>query len=248
MDGCRIGGCPFSLGVIYMALISYNSLDVIFRDLDDVIIIKNVRCNEIMTLENVSADIWRFLSSKGRVEFIEIVANISELYDISQDDIEEFINVLYEEGVIMVNDSYYIPTSEESTQSKRSQEDFEGQIMQIYQDKGLIYSVTFELTYACNEKCIHCYANYPTDSNKEHPLTINQIKKVISDFHKMKCMHITFTGGDPFMFKEFTDLFVYTRNMGFSCDIFTNGVYLSEHSEELSVILAHKPSTKQLVL
>ena len=228
-----------------MALISYNALDVIFRDLDDVIILKNVRCNEIMTLENVSADIWRFISSEGRAEFYDIVANISELYDISQDeiidDIEEFINVLFEEGVIMINGSYYITTSEENNQSKRPQEDFEGQIMQIYQDKGLIYSVTFELTYACNERCIHCYANYPTDSNKKQPLTIEQVKKVISDLYQMKCMHITFTGGDPFMFKEFTDLFVYTRNMGFSCDIFTNAVYLSEHPEELSNILAHKP-------
>lgn len=228
-----------------MALISYNALDVIFRDLDDVIIVKNVRCNEIMTLENVSADIWRFLSEKGSAEFIDIAANISELYDISQDDIiddiEEFINVLYKSGVVMVNGSYYINTSEESNQYKHPQEDFEGQIMQIYQDKGLIYSVTFELTYACNEKCIHCYANCPTDSNKEHPLTINQVKKVINDLHHMKCMHITFTGGDPFMFKEFTDLFVYTRNRGFSCDIFTNAVYLSEHPEELAVILAHKP-------
>ena len=61
-----------------MAIISYRALDVISRDLDDIIIIKNIRCNEILTLEDVSADIWRFLSEKVSTDFMDIVLYISD--------------------------------------------------------------------------------------------------------------------------------------------------------------------------
>jgi len=228
-----------------MSSISYNALDVISRDLDDVIVIKNIRCNEILTLEDVSADIWRFLLNKVRVDFMEIVSHISELYEIDQneiiDDIENFINDLYDFGVVMIDGKYQTMEFGVKYAPQSMMEDFEGQIMQLYQEKGLIYSVTFELTYSCNEKCIHCYANYPITSNKDRILTIEQLKKAISDLYQMKCMHITFTGGDPFMFKEFIDLFVFTRKMGFSCDIFTNGVFLSNHADILKQILSLKP-------
>lgn len=227
-----------------MAKISYRALDVIFRDLEDIVIIKNIRCNEILILEDVSADIWRFLANNVNVEFTEIVSYISEEYCISQneivDDIDGFIMELYDSGVVLI-DGKYIDTAfcEVNTQIN-TDNDFEGQIIKIYQDKGLIYSVTIELTYSCNEKCVHCYANYPSESNRKN-LTIAQIKAMLFDLYHMKCMHITFTGGDPFMFADFVELFEFTRNLGFSCDIFTNAVYLSEHNDILQRILDYRP-------
>lgn len=228
-----------------MAIISYRALDVISRDLDDIIIIKNIRCNEILTLEDVSADIWRFLSEKVSTDFMDIVLYISDLYEIAQDeiidDIESFINDLFDSGVVMINGKYASENPECNDVNFNPDDDYEGQIIQLYKEKGLIYSVTFELTYACNEKCIHCYANYPVDSHQDRSLSIDQLKKVINDLYQMKCMHLTFTGGDPFMFKGFVDLFSFARNMGFSCDIFTNAVYLFDHTDVLKRIISLKP-------
>ena len=228
-----------------MAIVSYRTLDVISRDLDDVIVIKNIRCNEILTLEDVSADIWRFISDKVSTDFMDIVLYISNLYEIDQDeildDIECFINDLYVSGVIMINGEYISESHTNNAVYTNPYDDYEGKIIQLYQEKGLLYSVTFELTYSCNEKCIHCYANYPSDGQPERNISINQLQSLLSDLYQMKCMHITFTGGDPFMFKDFPDLFSFARNMGFSCDIFTNAVYLSDNERVLKQIISLKP-------
>ena len=228
-----------------MRLITFKKLDIIFRDLDDVIIIKNIRLNEILTLENVSADIWRYIASKPNVEFIDLATHISNIYNIGTsdiiNDIELFIDELYKSGVILINGKYFDHHLANKTSIQHHQQDIEGQIIKLYQTRDIVSSVTFELTYSCNEKCIHCYANYPNNSNKKRKLTLKQLQNVINDLFQMKCMHISFTGGDPFMFADFVDLFEYARNLGFSCDIYTNAVYLADHPDILTRILSLKP-------
>ena len=227
-----------------MDIISYKKTDVIYRDLEDIIVIKNIRCNEMLTLEDVSADIWRFLVNNNSVKLSEIVSYISEDYGINQneivDDIKTFICDLYYAGVVLIDGKYAdIELSKDSTQLYID-DGFEGEIIKIYQEKSLIYSVTIELTYSCNENCVHCYANYPVGSDRKE-LSLRIIKETLIDLYKMKCMHITFTGGDPFMFPGFAELFEFARDLGFSCDIFTNAIYLAEHHDVLRRIIKTHP-------
>lgn len=227
-----------------MDIISYKKSDVIYRDLEDVLIIKNIRCNEMLTLEDVSADIWRFLSDNNNVEIMEIVTAISDDYGISQneiiDDINAFIYDLYYAGVILINGNYADIDHNEDITRQYINDDFESEIIKIYQEKNLIYFVTFELTYSCNEKCIHCYANYPLSSDRKE-LTVKQLKETLINLYEMKCMHLTFTGGDPFMFPRFVELFEFARDLGFSCDIFTNALYMAEHNDILQRIIKCRP-------
>ena len=35
------------------------------------------------------------------------------------------------------------------------------------------------MTYACNERCIHCYANYPEDSDTAKVISVSKYKELL---------------------------------------------------------------------
>lgn len=196
-----------------------------------------------MTLENVSSDIWRFVI-RGETDTNLICKYISELYEIEEaeisDDISAFIEDLYLSGIIMLDNEYH--EAQQMTNDPSPKKDsYETQIISLYEEKDLIYSVTFELTYSCNEKCIHCYATYPQEADQSKKLDIESCKSIIDELLYLKCMHISFTGGDPFMFPDFISLFEYARRKGFSCDIFTNALYLADHPDTMDKIVKLRP-------
>ena len=109
------------------------------------------------------------------------------------------------------------------------------------QERDQLYSVTFEMTYACNERCIHCYANYPEDSDTAKVISVSKYKELLDELYEMNCLHVAFTGGDPFMYKGFLEVFLYARTKGFVCDIYTNGQYLADHYDVMECILRQRP-------
>lgn len=63
-----------------------------------------------------------------------------------------------------------------------------------------LYSATLELTRKCNAKCRHCIVDacYP----KNNELSDNQIFKLLEELSDEGCKTIVFTGGEPFLRKE----------------------------------------------
>ena len=129
-----------------MPLISYDPLDVIYRNLDDTIIIKNIRCNEMMTLKNVSADIWLYLAHHKCIELNDVISYITKEYDTEQSEIEnditDFLEELYYSGVIMINDNYYSNDSEPEETDTGKLEDYENKIILLFEEYNIPYSVT----------------------------------------------------------------------------------------------------------
>lgn len=218
---------------------------IIFRDLDDVIVIKNLQMQRMYILEDVAADIWRFAIENQTFEPNDIIDYIYTLYECEIDDIaadvKTFIDDLLQNGLL--DNGYKLQSQFETSNTTKNIQDIEGDVIELYKAKGLAYSATIEITYSCNEKCVHCYANYPTFENKKEKLDLDKYISILDQLYDMKCMHISYTGGDPFVFKDFYKVIEYTRLKGFSFDIYTNAQYLSAHDNIIANIAELYPQT-----
>ncbi len=103
--------------------------------------------------------------------------------------------------------------------------------------KGLPSTVSFELTYGCNERCIHCYN--PCSPRKDGvakkvgkgELDLEDYKRVLDDLAEMGVPNILFTGGDPFVKKDFMDILRYAHEKKFAISIYTNGQVMADRPD-----------------
>ena len=75
------------------------------------------------------------------------------------------------------------------------------------------FIVIWELTRACQLKCLHCRAEaqYHRDPRE---LTFEEGKKLIDDIYEMDQPLLVFTGGDPLMRPDVYDLAKYAIDKG----------------------------------
>lgn len=221
--------------------ISYIPTHIVTRNYNDIDVVYNLSRKNIITLSNVASDIWNYIyASKPYTSFESVLHHISQLYDVPSEeiksDVSDFINELFKDYFIEIDDNSYKYENKDIHLEVNSF-DIEGEIIRLMQERNQIYSTTFELTYSCNEKCVHCYASYPEENVSHNVLELDKCKKIIDELYEMKCLHIIFTGGDPFMFKGFIELFKYARNKNFVCDIYTNGQAIANNSKILDEIV-----------
>lgn len=87
-----------------------------------------------------------------------------------------------------------------------------------------------ELTSHCNLRCIHCYAEAETCTEKRHfpTLSTEDIKRVIDDAVLLGCREVQFTGGEPTLRSDLKELIEHARTKGLEVEVFTNGNLLDE--------------------
>jgi len=69
-------------------------------------------------------------------------------------------------------------------------------------DLGVPMSVHFDLTYRCNERCVHCYLDH--DDHGE--MTTAEIKRVLDELADAGTFFLTFSGGEVLMRRDFFEL------------------------------------------
>jgi radical SAM protein with 4Fe4S-binding SPASM domain len=85
----------------------------------------------------------------------------------------------------------------------------------------------FEITNNCNLKCSGCHAN--GGENLFEEMNTDEAKKVINGLAEIDDFRtIVFTGGEPFLRKDFFELIRYAKSLGFYPIIASNGTLLSK--------------------
>lgn len=80
----------------------------------------------------------------------------------------------------------------------------------------------WEITNSCNYSCGYCI--FAAMKGKiEGELTTEEAFKVLQGLKEQNFSHIKFTGGEPFIRKDFVDILEKATNMGFQVDVSTNG-------------------------
>ena len=85
-------------------------------------------------------------------------------------------------------------------------------------------SVQLDLTYRCNERCVHCYLDH--DDHGE--MTTAEIKHLLDEMADAGVFILTFSGGEIFLRKDFFELLEYARRLMFCVKLKTNAVLIRE--------------------
>lgn len=100
-------------------------------------------------------------------------------------------------------------------------------------------TISLFLTYRCNLRCKMCgqwgmvgsSKDYPTEMLREQ-LSIKEIEVLLNDVRSFR-PNITLFGGEPFIYREWTDIVRMAKERGMRCNIITNGVLLGDNAEKI---------------
>jgi radical SAM protein with 4Fe4S-binding SPASM domain len=89
-------------------------------------------------------------------------------------------------------------------------------------DLGVPLGIHLDVTYRCNERCVHCYLDH--DDHGE--LTTTEIKDILDQLAEAGTFFLTLSGGEVLMRRDFFDILEYARKLMFNVRIKTNGVMI----------------------
>ncbi|MGB9748598.1 MAG: radical SAM/SPASM domain-containing protein [Candidatus Woesearchaeota archaeon] len=91
--------------------------------------------------------------------------------------------------------------------------------------RTLPLSLAISLTYKCNSKCKTCGIWQLNKNEKLKELTRKELKKLLNSLNK-EVLWFTYTGGEPFLRKDFSEILIYTANHNtpLVINIATNGL------------------------
>jgi radical SAM protein with 4Fe4S-binding SPASM domain len=85
--------------------------------------------------------------------------------------------------------------------------------------------VVWNITRACNLKCVHCYNDSGADK-ATNELTTDEAKAVLDDLAQFGVPSVLFSGGEPLMRKDLFELIGYGIGLGLRAVISTNGTLI----------------------
>jgi radical SAM protein with 4Fe4S-binding SPASM domain len=87
---------------------------------------------------------------------------------------------------------------------------------------GVPLAIHLDITYRCNERCVHCYLDH--DDHGE--LTTAEIKDVLDQLAEAGVFFLTLSGGEVFMRRDFFEILEHARRLMFNVKVKTNAVMI----------------------
>ncbi len=107
----------------------------------------------------------------------------------------------------------------------RQSKDLPSHLLQFSEDKKPV--VVWNVTRACNLKCVHCYAR-AVDRTYEKELNHEQGLSLIDDMAAFGVPVVLFSGGEPLMRPDLVELANYAVSKGMRAVISTNGTLINK--------------------
>ncbi len=111
-----------------------------------------------------------------------------------------------------------------------SYSDFSSRIHSASLKKRIPLDVGLDLTYRCNNRCVHCYCSLP-ESDEEaigKELTTAEIKKTLDKLAAMGSLWLLISGGEPLLRPDFEEIYLHAKKKGFLITLFTNGTLIDD--------------------
>ena len=118
---------------------------------------------------------------------------------------------------------------------------------------GIPLGAQLDVTYRCNERCVHCYLDH--DDHGE--MTTSEMKNVLDQLADAGTLFLTLSGGEVFMRMDFFEILRYARELSFCIKIKTNAFMIREkeadilrHMDVSSVqvsIYSHRPEVHDAI-
>ena len=120
-------------------------------------------------------------------------------------------------------------------------------------DRSVSLSVQLDVTYRCNERCVHCYL----DHNDHGEMTTAEICGVLDQLAEAGVFFLTLSGGEVFMRRDFFEIVEHARSLMFCVKIKTNAFMIGKKEarrlRELAVqdvqvsIYSHQPAVHDAI-
>jgi radical SAM protein with 4Fe4S-binding SPASM domain len=197
-----------------------------WRKLGDETVLFNCHTHEISILNGMASRVWEMTDKNESLS--DIIGFISKEYHIREDRIKKDILSFFREleaGDYISFEGVGKPISD-GDQFLNNSSSEENVLLEIEMEaiKRLVpFSVTFETTYGCNEQCIHC------SMEKGLPLMeTSKIKETLVELFQGGCLFLSFTGGEFFTRRDFSEILEEAGRLHFAVDILSNGTLISE--------------------
>ncbi len=118
---------------------------------------------------------------------------------------------------------------------------------------GIPLAVQLDVTYRCNERCVHCYLDH--DDHGE--MTTSEIKGLLDQLAEAGVFFLTISGGEILVRNDFFEILEYARAKSFCVKLKTNALLIGEKEanrlrsldvESIQVsIYSHRPAVHDAV-
>ena len=105
---------------------------------------------------------------------------------------------------------------------------------------GIPLGVQIDLTYRCNERCVHCYLDH--DDHGE--MNTAEIKDLLDQMAEAGVFFLNISGGEIMMRRDFFEIVEHARRLMFCVKLKTNAVMI--HEREADRIQALAPESVQI--
>jgi MoaA/NifB/PqqE/SkfB family radical SAM enzyme len=90
------------------------------------------------------------------------------------------------------------------------------------------FTVQLDLTYRCNERCVHCYLDH--DDHGE--MSTAEIKKLLKELADAGVFILVLSGGEIMLRKDIFEILEYARELTFCIKLKTNAMLIGDHEAD----------------
>ena len=195
------------------------------RKLGEEMLVMSGQGSTLFTLNPTATILWQ--AADGATPLEEIVERrICSEFEVKPEeamrDAEALAEDLAKHGILLISEQPIpkpVSSVQESAMSALMQEMSERALR-----LGVPFSVQLDLTYRCNEQCVHCYLDH--DDHGE--MTTAEIKHLLQEMAEAGVFILTLSGGEIFLRKDFFEILEYARALTFCIKLKTNAVLIRE--------------------
>ena len=104
-------------------------------------------------------------------------------------------------------------------------QDFFDTLSKKSRERRMPEGVTFELTYGCNLRCLHCYN--PTHRVLPGELTTSEVCEILDQAADLGVINLTFSGGELFTRPDTLDILSYAKRLGLLLYVISNATRIT---------------------
>lgn len=197
---------------------------VTWHPYDDKVYVHSVDSQRDYIFEGIALDVLNFFAEHDNATFDELCAKLSAEYAVDADELKsdmgEFVDELLTEKILFEGND---PYDEEPWSNKIPRE-----VAARFADEHKLFSLSFELTYRCVEKCIHCYIDDAPKFCAADELTLDEYKDILRQARELGCVQVLFTGGEVLLRPDLCDIVDEAVRLGLIVNVYTTGVGLTD--------------------
>jgi len=93
---------------------------------------------------------------------------------------------------------------------------------------------SLDLTYRCNNRCVHCWLRLPPDDSlAKEELSLDEIRHVVDQARAMGCQAWSLSGGEPMLRPDFGEIFDYITRKSLAYKLNSNGTLITPSIAQL---------------